>query len=790
MSIRTNPERAVPALLQHLTSELTKKINTNEDRALFAKIEEDLNNMKDLLPQLQKCEQKLLDQFTDLDRKLRNANKGNVTFLLRRIDSEINQIKSSISHLQQTLNANVVTVEQAVPLLRYAVLTVIVDGHDPLLEKLNKTEEEINGVMALFLAVKRWERNIVEKFADLDRHLRNFDAENIRSALDGIHSEVIQVKTSVSLLQEMPLIERASSNLQLQVLNTHVVTVEQAVSTLKNRLRNTVLTIIVDEDNALLEKINKLEDDINSIIALFAAINRWEQSLVEKFTNLGRHLGNCDDEIINSALDGILAEMGLIKTSVSQLQKMPLIGRASSGPVRDREGSERPEASKLEEKIFASTAINPAMKSFQASYDYIDGLHLKLCFLFLSIFPENAVIKKWPLIYLWIGEGLIKEEKEGEEIFEELLKLDLIIPCRNGISPIVNKCKIHPWIRYMLISLAKNAELFDFDSRGIPHSDITICRRACLLLDHENGLRENENLRTIFNLSGQYLVFEPELLAKLKKLVVLQLGRWQDSPTHHIEVLNEAFLKDLRNQKHLKYLSLRGISRITALPPSIVGLINLEILDLKACHNLETLPGDISPLRKLTHLDVSECYLLESMPKGIDKLASLQVLKGFIVGNSKKTPCKIEDLKVLEKLKRLSIHIGSEAVIRPGEFDKLKDLKTVRCLKISWGVVSQKLKEQVEKEPFSFPPCLEKLALEGIPQKELPGWLRPSKLKELKKLYIKGGELSNLDDRETERWKVEILRLKYLKNLHIEGLELKRLFPLLKCVDRESEQIE
>jgi len=73
------------------------------------------------------------------------------------------------------------------------------------------------------------------------------------------------------------------------------------------------------------------------------------------------------------------------------------------------------------------------------------------------------------------------------------------------------------------------------------------------------------------------------------------------------------------------------------------------------------------------------------MPKGIEKLTQLQVLKGFVIGNSSKTPCRITDLANLKKLKRLSIHIGSEAVIQEKEFEGLKDLTAVKCLKISWG---------------------------------------------------------------------------------------------------------
>ncbi|KAI4345918.1 hypothetical protein L6164_013003 [Bauhinia variegata] len=361
-----------------------------------------------------------------------------------------------------------------------------------------------------------------------------------------------------------------------------------------------------------------------------------------------------------------------------------------------------------------------AMKKFQVTYDYLPESCLRFCLIFLSIFPENAVIRKRPLIYWWIGEGLISDEEKGEKIFEELLKHEFIIPHGNGKNPLVKKCTIHPWVRYFLISLAINAELLRLDSKGVPRFDIISSRRACLL-SHDEGLsqlkernsddnvrdvsgKDYKDLRSIFNVNERYISFGLKQLANLekRKLKVLQLGRWQDLPTHHIEVVTEAFLKGLWIQKHLKYLSLRGISRITAIPDSVVELTNLEILDLKACHNLEKLPKDISALEKLTHLDVSECYLLESMPLGIDKLTSLEVLKGFVIGNSNKTPCRIRDLRKLQKLKRLSIQIGSEAIAQEGEFQMLKELKSVLRLKISWCVVSEEHRYTVEKESFSF----------------------------------------------------------------------------------------
>ncbi|KAF7845533.1 disease resistance RPP13-like protein 4 [Senna tora] len=578
---------------------------------------------------------------------------------------------------------------------------------------------------------------------------------------------------------------------------------EKAVPLLLKGLADAIQTINVNEDDPLLKKINKIGCDLKAMEHILPEVKKYEHNLLNHFANLKRSLRilrNYDSRNINSWLDGVDADITNIKNTVSLLQQVYIpepatpdrkFGRKDNRGPRDRRG-----LSELEERILTDSA----MVNFQVSYDILDKIEVKMCLLFLSIFPENSVIKKRPLIYWWIGEGLIKTDDEGERVFEELLKRDLIKPHFNDKSPIVDKCELHPWIRYMLISVAKKAQIFEFDSNGLPlfhNGTNNLSKRACLVLDGGISLGEPEstslyeNLWTIFNVNENYIDFSAGWLANLKKLRVLQLGRWQVQHKHHIEVQSEAFLKDLRTQKFLKYLSFRGISRITMLPPSIVELVNLEILDLKDCHNLETLPADIEPLRKLTHLDVSGCYLLESMPKGLEKLASLQVLKGFVIGNSKRTPCRIGDLKSLKKLKRLSIHIGSEAVIKDGEFDKLKELEHVKGLKISWGVVSQKLKEQVMKQSFSFP-ALEKLKLEGIPHEGVPDWLKPSKLKGLKQLYIKGGKLNSLEVQgETNIWRsVEILCLKYLKNLNIELPKVREMFPNLRYVlKRGGEEI-
>ncbi|KAK3409062.1 hypothetical protein EUGRSUZ_J01171 [Eucalyptus grandis] len=434
---------------------------------------------------------------------------------------------------------------------------------------------------------------------------------------------------------------------------------------------------------------------------------------------------------------------------------------------------------------------------------------LKRCLPSFAIFPENSIIKKRSLIYWWIGQDLVSQrgektaEQVGEEVYNELLQGGLIEPDDNDPSPLMNRCKMHPLIRYWLISKAEEEGFFYFTKDKTSSEDpgnLSSGRLRLivggLIVGGEDGpkhidMANDEDVHTVFNVNQQYLSLQPRLLSNMKKLAVLQLGRWQHSPMHHIEVDDQKFLDDLgAHHKHLKFLSLRGISRITALPDSIVELVSLEILDLRACHNLEKLPEDIASLKKLTHLDVSECYLIERMPKGTEKLSSLQVLKGFVIGTARKNPCRISDLGILKKLRRLSIYIGRGAAIRDGEFASLKEVASLCSLTISWGVTSLASQSSLLKDQF-LPKQLEKLELIGMPEASIPKWLNPQELENLKKLYIIGGELANWDrQQQNEQWSVEILRLKHLRKLRIGNNEdvLKKFprlgyFEKINCAD-------
>ncbi|CAL8145848.1 unnamed protein product [Prunus armeniaca] len=460
-----------------------------------------------------------------------------------------------------------------------------------------------------------------------------------------------------------------------------------------------------------------------------------------------------------------------------------------------------------------------------AVYNDLD-VTTKLCLLCFSVFPENAVIKKKVLVHWWVGEGFIDTlgtsgktaEDTANQFFNDFIEKGLIKPVYKKGRPSADSCNMDPYIRDAVIILAKRAGFFNFDSNGNPTEDFTRSRRACLVKTeegssiHELPYRlEQEKVQSIINVNEPNLDFRSEWFSKMKYVKVLQLGRWQSSAKHLIQVEDSEFLKGLKNMRHIRYLSLRGVSRITELPASICKLSNLRILNLNGCADLEQLPQGIGSLKNLTHLDMYECYLISHMPTGLALLYQLQVLKGFVIGEPRPggNYCKLADLSGLEHLRKLSIHVDinktSDAAKR--ELISLANFKKLRSLSISWSrlydtpkkpltlkrIATKKFMSRVKStkppppppsplmDPVSVP--LEKLNLNYFPGSKMPDWLMQWDLNKLKKLYIRGGSLSNLCHGKQCKWGATNVRFKFLEKLQMDWSKLQDLFPDLTYLE-------
>ncbi|XP_011043326.1 PREDICTED: disease resistance RPP13-like protein 4 isoform X2 [Populus euphratica] len=434
-----------------------------------------------------------------------------------------------------------------------------------------------------------------------------------------------------------------------------------------------------------------------------------------------------------------------------------------------------------------------------------------------------------------VADGILKKFLEKGFVEPEIKKRRLV-----GF-------RTHSLIRYAVIFVAERVGFFHFDSMGNPTGNFSTSQRACLIKTGEKYSRQAlldleskpETLHALFNVNDPYPDLNTEWFSRMRNINVLCLGRWENSSKkndeaetneaeetkhdveaesteflkglrnmkqqHHVEVESTEFLKGLRNMKHLKFLSLQGISRINELPETIQKLVNLKILDLNSCHNLEAIPENIVSLQKLTHLDISECYMLDYMPKGFGSLTELQVLKGFVISNLKiKNAGTLDDLKGLPKLRKLSIYTTKKDFPRVQDLKALRHITALQKLTIEWGGKSRVKKKEIRNDSRrlrridafrqenitavipDLPEHLVKLDLQCYPETKAPEWLSPLRLKNLQKLYIRGGHLSALGQAQggNQKWNVKILRLKFLKELKMDWRALHDAFPHLIYLEK------
>ncbi|CAN6980887.1 unnamed protein product, partial [Brassica rapa subsp. trilocularis] len=277
------------------------------------------------------------------------------------------------------------------------------------------------------------------------------------------------------------------------------------------------------------------------------------------------------------------------------------------------------------------------------SYDNLKSEHIKSCFQYCSLFPEDYLIEKEKLIDYWICEGFISEKEDrerrvnqGYDIIGTLVRSCLLLEEEDNKS----KVKLHDVVREM--SLWISSDFGENREKCIVRAGVGLCEvpkvekwsaveKMSLMInkiEEVSGSPNFSKLTTLFLQENMPLAsISGEFFKCMPKLVVLDLS------------------------ENL------GLNR---LPEEISELNSLKYLDLSRTMILR-LPAGLWKLKKLVHLYLEGMRDLLSMD-GISKLSSLRTLK-LLGCKQLRFDKSCKELVLLKHLEVLTIEIKSKLVL-------------------------------------------------------------------------------------------------------------------------------
>ncbi|XP_059656937.1 disease resistance protein RPM1-like [Cornus florida] len=415
----------------------------------------------------------------------------------------------------------------------------------------------------------------------------------------------------------------------------------------------------------------------------------------------------------------------LEKVSRSILEKckgLPLAVVAVSGVLATKDRSTSHDWELFHRSLGAQSEGHDKLESMKKilSLSYYNlPYYLKICFLYLGLFPEDYKIERMRVIRLWIAEGFVEVrvgrtmEEVAEGYLKELINRSLVQVARiDGIGRL-RECRIHDLFREVITSKSREqniAAMVSKESTTWPEK----VRRLSIQYTLGNLQQTNRfpQLRSLLMFS----VEEP-ISKSLNPILFsggVRLLKVLDLRGASLEMLPD----EVGKLFHLRYLSLRG-TEVETLPKSIGKLENLETLDLKYT-NVTELPVQILKLQRLRHLLVYN-YNLDTCGfkaiVGIEGLSSLQILC-FIEANHENGRIVMGELGRLTQLRRLGIRElrREDGKALCSSLEKLSNLQSL-------SVGSVENKEIVDIQHLSSPRgSLQRLYLWG-PLENLPHWI-------------------------------------------------------------------
>ncbi|KAL5133113.1 putative disease resistance RPP13-like protein 1 [Glycine soja] len=374
--------------------------------------------------------------------------------------------------------------------------------------------------------------------------------------------------------------------------------------------------------------------------------------------------------------------------------------------------------------------VIPALR---LSYHYLPP-HLKRCFVYCSLYPQDYEFEKNELILLWMAEDLLKKprkgrtlEEIGHEYFDDLVSRSFFQRSSSSSWPHVKCFVMHDLMHDLATSLGgdfyfRSEELGKETKINTKTRHLSFAKFNSSFLDNPDVVGRAKFLRTflsIINFAAAPFNNEEAQCIIMSKLMYLRVLSFCDFKS--LDSLPDSIGKLI----HLRYLDL-SFSSVETLPKSLCNLYNLQTLKLCSCRKLTKLPSDMRNLVNLRHLDIDGTPIKE-MPRGMSKLNHLQHLDFFVVGKHQENGIKelggLSNLRGHLEIRNLENVSQSDEALEARTMDK----KHINSLRLAWyGCNNNSTDFQLEIDVLcKLQPHfnIESLQIEGYKGTRFPDWM-------------------------------------------------------------------
>ncbi|GLT78069.1 hypothetical protein SLA2020_496160 [Shorea laevis] len=341
---------------------------------------------------------------------------------------------------------------------------------------------------------------------------------------------------------------------------------------------------------------------------------------------------------------------GIGEEIVKKCKGLPLAITTIGGLLREDRLNPNKWREVLNSEIWkVSEEIGGVLPALRLSYHHLPS-HLKQCFAFCAVFPNDFELDEDDLVLLWMAQGFLRQHQQidgvkemkslGHQYFRDLLLRSFFQrSCSNSSLFVMHD---------LVIELAR-----DVASETCYQLDMSVNKKLevtrhfsffpgwCDTYQRFEMMEKMKSLRTFLPANREYgwnylsNKVVHDLFSRMRCLRVLSFNGYR------IKKVPDS-IGDL---KLLCYINLSWTA-IQSLPDSVSFLVYLQTLILSYCEELTQLPKGTVNLVDLLHLDITGTTNLKELPSGIGGLTNLLTLPKFVIGGG----LRLGELKNLKQL--------------------------------------------------------------------------------------------------------------------------------------------